>query len=239
ELKMNIWRKLSIKQKFLTVFIIQNISIALSLWVLDVDFGIILLFFIAFCFYQISDEVPKKIFFIFNICILLLLLPDNCFNLMQNFNIDYNKLKHYSGENVYSEHTAGKSSPSFHLVLKNNEQELGFRCSQLNYYDDCNREISQYFGYVSENYYGNNISVKYTEISHIRMMFVVPFISKEKVIYEIKHNDKIIYGYDYFINKFSQQRKNLLIFVVYVILNSVVFCFFYHWIQKDFLKHSQ
>ncbi|MBP3220788.1 MAG: hypothetical protein J6M43_01970 [Neisseriaceae bacterium] len=236
---MNIWHKLSVKQKFLTVFIIQNISIALSLWILDIDFWFIIFFSVIFFIYNISELVTKKTFFIFNICILLLLLPDNCFNLMQNFNIDYNQLKNYSGENVYSEHTAGKSSPSFHLILKNNEQKFGFRCSPLNHYDSCNREISQYFGYGSENYYGNDISVKYAEISHIRMMFVVPFISKEKVIYEIKHNDKIIYGYDYFINKFSQQRKNLLIFVVYLILNSVVFCVFYHWIQKDFLKHSR
>ena len=153
--------------------------------------------------------------------------------------LNLNKLKHYSGENVESNSTGGGYIPSFHLVLKNNKQKFGFRCSPLHHYDSCNREISQYFGYASENYYGNDISVKYADISHIEMMFVVPFISKEKVIYEIKHNDKIIYGYDYFINKFSQQRKNLLIFVVYLILNSVVFCFFYHWIQKDFVQHSQ
>lgn len=238
---MNIWHKLSIEKKCFTVFIIQYISIILVFLILDIDFDINFCTLLSFVIFFIgSDLFTKKTFFIFNIIILLLFLPDNCFNLMQNFNIDYNQLKNYSGKNIYAS-TGGKSVTAAHLALKKDEDEkrMYFTCSPVSKdNDDCYKELSQYFGY-GDSRYGNHISVKYAEIYHFQMLTFIPFIQKDKVIYEIKHNDKIIYGYDYFINKFSQQRKNLLIFVVYVILNSVVFCFFYHWIQKDFLKHSQ
>lgn len=242
---MNIWHKLSVKQKFLTVFIVQYISIILVFLILDVDTEINFFTFIGIPIYFgtiISESPIKKTFFIFNIIIILLFLPDNCFNLMQNFNIDYNQLKNYSGKNIRNS-TSGKSITSAHFALKKDEEKtMYFTCSPISKdFDDCYKELLQYFGYgdYGDSYYGNNISVKYAEFYHFQMLMIIPFFHKEKVIYEIKHNDKIIYGYDYFINKFSQQRKNLLIFVVYLILNSVVFCFFYHWIQKDFLKHSQ
>ncbi|MBQ9683279.1 MAG: hypothetical protein IJV35_08435 [Neisseriaceae bacterium] len=239
---MNIWHKLSIEKKCFTVFIIQCISIILVfLILLDIDTNInfvtLFLYVIFLLFFSMRDLLTKKTFFIFNIFVLLLFLPDNCFNLMQSFNIDYNQLKNYSGENIYGS-SGGKSTGSY-FVLKKDKKRMYFICSPVSKdNDDCYKELSQYFGY-GDSRYGNHISVKYAEIYHFRIIFVMPIIYKEKVIYEIKHNDKIIYGYDYFINKFSQQRKNLLIFVVYLILNSVVFCIFYHWIQKDFVQHSQ
>lgn len=241
---MNIWHKLSIEKKCFTVFIIQYISIILVFLILDIDFDINFCTLLSFIipFITLSDLFTKKTFFIFNIIILLLFLPDNCLNLMQNFNIDYNQLKNYSGKNIRNS-TGGKAVTAAHLALKKDEEKtMYFTCSPVSKdFDDCYKELLQYFGYgdYGDSYYGNNISVKYAEFYHFQMLTIIPFFHKENVIYEIKHNDKIIYGYDYFINKFSQQRKNLLIFVVYVILNSVVFCFFYHWIQKDFVQHSQ
>lgn len=235
------WRDISIKKKFITLFIIQCISIILVFLILDINTDINFFTFVSFIIFFISLNDSKKTCFIFNIIILLLFLPDNSFNLMQNFNVDYNQLKNYSGENIRNS-TSGKSVTSSHFALKKDEKTMYFTCSPVSKdFDDCYKELLQYFGYgdYGDSYYGNNISVKYAEFYHFQMLTIIPFFHKENVIYEIKHNDKIIYGYDYFINKFSQQRKNLLIFVVYVILNSVVFCFFYHWIQKDFLKHSQ
>lgn len=232
---MNIWHKLSIKKKFITTFIIQNISLILVYLVLDVDFNLLFPLFIALLISMKNDEYAKikynkKTFFIITICLNIVFLLSYDWMLMKNVNVTYNDLKNYSGEHIHSLRV-GKYSNNY-VTIQKDKQQRSFQCSFI-YDDDCYDEFIQYFGI--DNQYGQNISIKYAEFSS----FIVPFLNDEKIIYEIKHNDKIIYGYDYFINKFSRQQKNLRIFAVYLILNSVVFCIFYHWIQKDFVKLSQ
>lgn len=238
---MNIWHKLSIKKKFITVFIIQNISlIGLLFFIGDSNFSLVIYPMIFVYFFSILNKEIKytyKTFLIYCIFIILFWLPANSFNLMQNFNVDYNQLKDYSGESIPSV-SSGRSGGVSYLVLKKNKQGMSFICSPLDTkIDDCYKELEEYFGRGER--YGKNLSVKYGEIQQFRMIaFFMPVIFQEKVIYEIKYNDKIIYSYDYFINKFSMQQRNLWIFAVYLILNSVVFCIFYHWIQKNFVQHS-
>ena len=229
------WRDISIKKKFIMVFIIQNIILILLSFILDVNLTIAIAIFIALLISMKNDEYEKikynkKTFFIITICLTTVWFLSSDWMLIKNVNVTYNDLNNYSGKHIPSINVGKYSNRK--ITLQKDKQERSFQCSFIDD-DDCYDEFKQYFG--ADNQYGQNISIKYAEFSG----FIVPFLNDEKIIYEIKHNDKIIYGYDYFINKFSQQRKNLLIFVVYLILNSVVFCFFYHWIQKDFLKHSQ
>ncbi|MBQ9682548.1 MAG: hypothetical protein IJV35_04685 [Neisseriaceae bacterium] len=229
------WRDISIKKKFITVFIIQNISLILLSLVLDITFSIGFGIFIALLISMKNDEYAKikynkKTFFIITICLTIVFFLSYDWRLIKNVNVTYNDLNNYSGKHI--SHLRAGNSSSRCFTLQKDEQERCFQCSFI-YYDECYDEFKQYFG--ADNQYGQDISIKYAEFSS----FIIPFLNDEKIIYEIKHNDKIIYGYDYFINKFSRQQKNLRIFAVYLILNSVVFCIFYHWIQKDFLKHSQ
>ncbi|MBR3424899.1 MAG: hypothetical protein IKG79_02480 [Neisseriaceae bacterium] len=229
------WKDICIKKKFMIIFFIQTISlIGFAFCTEDNNFFIMLPFVICFLFIIISKSFgcDKRTYFIYSVCVSLFWLSTNFWYLIKDFNIGYDQLKNYSGITFNPNHKYSAS----HLFLNESKPKIFFDCSPLAN-ESCFKEVTQYFGVKDE--YGKNISVKYVEFSVVDIdMYIIPTINNKKVIYEIKHNDKIIYSYDYFISKFSKQQQNLRFFAVYLILNSMVFCILYHLIQKNFVEHS-
>lgn len=235
---MDIWHKLSIKQKFLTVFIIQDISLLLALIFLGANFGLLIFIsLLVFWFFYNSDNLTKKYFFIFSIVMMCSWLLENSMSLRSDINVDYNQLKSYSGNTAHDSHGRGPGLHHHFMKLEKNRNgnyrdggHRNFICG-IKYFSSCSEELRDYFG--KGNIYDKNISVKYAEFPDINtIVFIIPFFTDENIIYEIKHNDKIIYDYDYFISKYSQEQKNAKIYAIYLILNTLIFCVFYHRIQK-------
>ena len=235
-LMMAKWRELSIDKRFITVSIIQTSSIiAFSFFIEDDNVFVIVPFILVFYLYVLNTKFKeyKKSFFVYSICISLFWIHTYSWYLTKDFSVSYNGLKNYSGINWKNT----KSSVG-QLILNKDGIKSSFDCS-ITSYGSCYKEIKQHFNI--KNLYGHSISVKYHEFSSYDvLMWIIPFHYRNpKNIYEIKHNGDILYSYDYFINKYSRQQRNLRIFAIYLIVNSLVFCIFYHWIQKDFVKHSQ
>ena len=236
---MGIWHKLSIKQKFLTVFIIQNISLLLALIFLGANFGLIIFMglLVLFFFYNYNNST-KKYFLIFSIVMMCHWLLDNSMSLRSDINVNYNQLKSYTGNTApINSNPGGGGSHHHYMKLEKNKNgnyrdgsHRDFICG-IKSFSSCTNEAVNYFG--KGNTYDKNLSVKYDEFSDIHMIFIIPFFIDENIIYEIKYNDKVIYNYDYFINKYTQQQKNAKIYSIYLILNTLLFCVFYHWIQKS------
>lgn len=249
------WRELSIEKRFFAVFVLQNITLIGFAFCIDGEQIFMVLFPCTIAiFIWISGNSFKfnhKPFIVFSICISLFWLHTHSWYLINNFNVNYDDLKDYSGEtyNSMSKHASG------HLVLKNKLEESKdiakakasgkevwtagerwFDCT-VTADESCYKEITKYFSV--ENLYGHNISIKYAEFfGYEPVVFIIPSTTYKQPIYEVKHNGNILYTYDYFINKYSQEKKGLKIFAIYLIINSFGFCIFYQLIQKDFLKHS-
>ena len=98
--------------------------------------------------------------------------------------------------------------------------------------DDCSKELRSYFGNKYSDTYNKNISVK-----HYR--FYPMSIYSFNLIYEIRHNNETIFDYYYFINKYHQQQKNEIIYAIYLILSTFVFCIGYYLIQRNSVEHIQ
>ncbi|MBR0212031.1 MAG: hypothetical protein IJQ55_00335, partial [Alphaproteobacteria bacterium] len=226
------WGELSIDKKFRVVFALQNFSLFLAWLFLDANFGFLV--FLGFGI-LISSYVPenewardwtKTGYFTFSVLVLLFWLLENNMILRTDVDVDYNKLKSYSGVTIYN-----NQSKSAHVLrLGSDSKYETFECSiggiLLDVDDDCDEELRSYFG--RGNTYDKNISVKHYKL--------YPTFN---LIYEIMHNNKTIFSYDYFINKYHQQQKNAILFAIYLIANTLVFCIFYHLIQKNSVQHTQ
>ena len=223
------WRELSISKKFTIVFALQNFSLFLAWLFLDANF--VFLFFLGFGMmlysYNAGDDWTKNEIFVFSIIAVSLWLLENNMILRTDVDVDYNKLKSYSGVTIYNNQS--KSAHVLRLGSNDSKYET-FECSiggiLLDADDDCDEELRSYFG--RGNTYDKNISVKHYKL--------YPTFN---LIYEIRHNNETIFSYDYFINKYHQQQKNAIIYAIYLIVNTLVFCIFYHLIQKNSVQHTQ
>ena len=228
------WLELSIEKRFLAAFILQNITLIGFAFCVEDDhfFGtLFIVSLICFCLFANEKLKLKKVYFTYSICFVLWWLSDHNNCLLIDFNVDYNQLKKFSGRVEDSYYGPGSiSTYDFTLVTGlNKKNNKNFVCFPK--YDACYKEKSKY--------YRKNISVKYAEFSvSFPVAGIIPAFIDRRVIYEIEHNGKIIYSYNYFINKYSQQQRNLRIFAIYLIVNSLVFCIFYQWIQKKYVQHS-
>ena len=227
------WRELSISKKFTIVFALQNFSLFLAWLFLDANFGA--LFFLGF-FVLFASCVPendwardwtKTGYFTFSILVLLFWLLENNMILRTVVDVDYNKLKSYSG---FTKDGGSKSGISMKLGVKSDNKYRSFGCSFSGFLfgSSCTEELVSYFG--RSNTYGQNMSIKYYNFTAAMT---------GNVVYEMKHNDKVIYDYNYFVSKYHKQQRNSIIYAVYLIANTLVFCIFYHLIQKNSVQHTQ
>ena len=219
--------QLSLRHKMLTIFVIQNILILvvakhydISYIVFDVGLLFFSTLFINYTYFKNGAVgfIPCSIVF----CIYFILNHSN--GLSHNFHKEYHELKSYSGisYNAHCKYCSGL------LHLNSNDPKMHFHCDLI-IKDSCFNEITKYFG--ADKQYGQNISVKYVEIDYHLPVFI--FIkTKEKLIYEIAHDGKVIFSYDYFINKFATEQRNLFIFTVFLILNTIGFCIIYKMMEK-------
>ena len=128
------------------------------------------------------------------------------------------------------------------LYIQSDNQKLRFSCSKAAHSYFCD-ELKDYFN--ENNKYLKDISVKYAVqqkyfnqdfpvLIYRGLTFFPEYLSsvdfsklKQFVIYEISYQGKVIYNYEYFINKYRQQRIKHAIYMIYLVLNSIVFIFIY------------
>ena len=69
------------------------------------------------------------------------------------------------------------------------------------------------------------ISVKYAVIS---------FFSYDKLlVYEISKNGKIIYSYDFFVQKYQNDKKRIIYFLIFLLFNVIIFFFLFKRIKHN------
>lgn len=134
------------------------------------------------------------------------------------------------------------------LYIQSENQKLRFSCSKSIFYG-CD-EVEAYFNKKWKDILSSreNLSVKYA----VQQKYLaIPYITirglsffpklfpkliseppetpslKQWVIYEISYQDKVIYNYEHFIQKYRQQRIKHAIYMIYLVLNSIVFIFIY------------
>lgn len=231
------WNKLPINKKFMVVLIMQNISFVLATFLFDVEN--ILLFPLSlnamYALYQTKKNWTKNKFFILSVITIFLWLMENNLALRTNGNVGYNQLKTYSGT---TKANIGAGSPTQLLGdnLDNNYKNyVRFSCG-LRYNYHCTKELNNYFGRGNTD--EQNIAVKYYEFTDI-VLPPFPLLENVKVIYEIRYNDKTIFDYDYFTHKHNRKHREAMMCAIYLVLTSLVFCIFYHLIQKKHVKHIQ
>ena len=246
------WGELSIDKKFRVVFALQNFSLFLAWLFLDANFGA--LFFLGF-FVLFASCVPendwakdwtKKGLFIISALIMIYWFLENSMSLRADVDVNYNQLKSYSGITVDDPPRGSKGSGDVHYFMrlekhkdeKNQDKEgRSFICG-IKPHSSCSEELVSYFG--RGNTCDKNISVRYYEFPDMYSLVIIPlFFSNQQVVYEMKHNDKVIYDYNYFVNKYHKQHRNSIIYAIYLIVNTLVFCIFYHLIQKNSVQHTQ
>ncbi|MBR3482315.1 MAG: hypothetical protein IKH45_05465 [Neisseriaceae bacterium] len=233
------WSELPINKKFAIVFALQNFSLFLAWLFLDANFGylIVLSLLLFVLFYTQGDRWTKKGFFIFSAIFVWMWFLDNSMGLRSNIDVNYNQLESYSGTTV---HINGSRAVAT-MIQKDktgnyrNGGRRSFICG-IKSSSSCSEELGNYFGHI----YNQNISVKYREFPNTHALFyIIPFVTNANVVYEMKHNDKVIYDYNYFVSKYHKQQRDLIIFAIYLIVNTLVFCIFYHLIQKNSVQHTQ
>lgn len=111
-------------------------------------------------------------------------------------------------------HSTGK------LFLNGAEGKIRFNCNLI-FGDTRHNEVAKHFG-IKEKY-GKVITVKYAEFSHP----FIPFNHADRLIYEIAHDGETIFPYEYFINKFSNERKILFIFTALFWMSGIGFAVIY------------
>ena len=246
------WRELSIDKKFRVVFALQNFSLFLAWLFLDANFGA--LFFLGF-FVLFASCVPendwardwtKKGLFIISALIMIYWFLENSMSLRADVDVNYNQLKSYSGITVPEQSLKSRGGSNVrdymrlekHKDEKNQKKETRLFICGIKFYYSCTEELRNYFG--RENTYNQNISVKYYEFPDIGSLAFIPLsFYNQKAVYEMIHNDKVIYDYNYFVSKYRKQQRNSIIYAIYLIVNTLVFCIFYHLIQKSSVQHTQ
>ncbi|MBR6026725.1 MAG: hypothetical protein IK065_03915 [Neisseriaceae bacterium] len=235
------WNKLPIHKKFTIVFAMQNTSLFLAWWFLGANFGYLiassLLLFVLF--YTQGDRWTKKGFFIFSAVFVWMWFLDNSMGLRIHTDVNYNQLKSYSGTTVGRESNGRGGAAMLHdemILKKYKDEKRGFFICGIKSISSCDEELKNYF----DGMYNQNISVKYYTFSDTHaFIYIIPFFTNSNVVYEMKHNDKVIYDYNYFVSKYHKQQRDLIIFAIYLIVNTLVFCIFYHLIQKNSVQHTQ
>lgn len=179
------------ERKLLRILIIQNISVFLYLFI-DPDFYIFNLFCIELALFiiLIKNSTKNYLYYILCVFIPLVFILSNHLTIFENWNIDYNKLKYFSGttfypqdafydEDDYSHHSSHKRinrhnstiyNPSMRFIyLQSDTEQARFSCDKTIRYG-CN-EINNFFGYKNLNnlinedilYDKRKLSIKYFE----------------------------------------------------------------------------
>ena len=164
-------------------------------------------------------------------------------------------IKRRKSRNTEYGNNSNKCKPTMRfLYVQSENQKLRFSCDKTISYG-CD-EINEYFNkskrlhLINKDVLLNNekIYVKYAEQS--KYLTRIPFVTiksftlspeilspKQLVIYEISHQDKVIYDYDYFIKKYKWQRTKYILYTIYLVLNSIVFIFVYRSVFQKLSVH--
>lgn len=225
------WKK-SVHIKCMAIFISQLAIIYIVAKWLNV-FGVLVDLFLVVFFWILCISVnafaPHKICIGVTVwlCASHMLMNFDAF--FTDVNRGYNELKSFSGiifepgrgggkGGALGEHINLKSPEGNRRNLGGGEPYSGFYCDRF-LGKTCIEELKKYFGDSGQ---GKAITVKYAEFKHYGEF--LPFIAnKGGLIYEISHDGKIIYPYEYFIDKYSTGKKNFFIFTIFLLGTSIGF----------------
>lgn len=233
------WKK-SVHIKCMAIFILQLALIYVVAKWLDV-FGMSAILFLGGVFgilfgsinASIQDRAPYKIYIVVTVYFCAFHVLTNFDGFFTDARREYYELKEFSGIIFEPSRGGGRVSGSPGRInlkspegrwrnLGDGEPYSGFYCDRFLGWS-CSEELMKYFG---KPYYlrceGKVITVKYAEFRHYEEL--LPFITdKGGLIYEISHDGKIIYPYEYFIDKYSTGKKNFFIFTIFLLGTSIGF----------------
>ena len=223
------WKK-SVHIKCMAIFILQlAIIYIVAKWlnVFGVPVALFLVGFFGVLGISMSACAPHKICIGVTIWLCAFHILMNFDGFLTSARREYNELKSFSGIlfhpsfcNRRGSSCSGriflKSPEADSRDLKSSEQYFDFYCDRFLVWS-CNEELKKYFGKYPVYLEGKVvISVKYAEFRHYEEL--LPFITtRGRHIYEISHNGKIIYPYEYFIDKYSTGKKNFYIFTIFLL----------------------
>lgn len=167
---------------------------------------------------------------------------------------DYDDRSFTMSKNSYVKPKDGCKEPNLNfLYIQSDSQRLRFSCSKSIFYG-CD-EVEAYFNKKWKDILSSKekLSVKYAiqqKYLNYPMLtarglaffpelwlrldkheFKLSYL-KQMYIYEISHQGKVIYNYEYFIQKYRHQRIKHAIYMIYLVLNSIVFILIYRSIFK-------
>ena len=226
------WKK-SAHIKCMAIFILQLVLIYVVAKLLDVSSVLVDLFLVGFfgilflCVNAATlDFAPHKLCIGFAVYLLALHMLMNFDGFFTSAHRERHELKLFSGIIFEPSRGGGKGGAlGEHINLKSpegnrrnwgdGEPYSGFYCDRF-LGKTCNEELKKYFGDSYTSWQGKTITVKYAEFRHYGE--ILPFITnKGGLIYEMSHDDKVIYPYEYFIDKYSTGKKNFYIFTIFLL----------------------
>ena len=227
------WKK-SAHIKCMAIFILQLALIYFVAKLLNVSSVLVGLFLVGFfgiLFGSVNafgqKYAPHKVFIAFTVYLCASHILANFDGFLTDARREYHDLKSFSGILFYpsacnrrgaacSERIFLKSPEGDSRDLKSGERYSDFYCDRF-LGGSCSEDLSKYFGEPFVYLYGKAvISVKYAEFINYDETF--PFITtKGKHVYEILHDGKVIYPYEYFIDKYSTGKKSFYIFTIFLL----------------------
>ncbi|MDO5686725.1 MAG: hypothetical protein Q4G42_04995 [Neisseria sp.] len=199
--------------------------------------------------YNQSIQYLKLLFFVLGIGVPLSFFISSYMVVTTEFKVKYNDLKDFAGMSFYEvtghytytkngigkyfdKKSTGSRCPACGeeagwLYLKSDgDLRMRFRCDIL--YPRCMGELKRYYGYsvVKDNF----IYIKY-KVFNNNLLGI-----SQNLIYEISDNGVVIYGFDYFLDKYEKQRKGVIILNIYFFIVFILFGIFYYQIFKHIGK---
>ena len=236
------WKK-SEHIKCMAIFILQLALIYIVAKWLDV-FGMSAILFLGGVFgilfgsinASVQDRAPYKIYIVVTVYFCAMHILMNFDGFFTDAHREYSELKSFSGVLFRPDTGGGRvagSPESINLKIPEGRwRNLGDGEPYSRFYCDrflgwsCGKELKKYFGKPSVYLYGEVITVKYAEFIHHADL--LPFITeKGGLVYEMSHDGKVIYPYEYFIEKYSRGKRNFYIFTLFLLGTSIGFCFIY------------
>ena len=232
------WKK-SVHIKCMAIFILQLALIYVVAKWLDVS-GVSAILFLGGIYgilfgsinASIQDRAPHKPYIVVTVYFCAMHILMNFDGFFTDAHREYHELKEFSGVIFEPNRGGGRVSGSPERInlkspegrwrnLGDGEPYSGFYCDRF-LGQTCGKELKKYFGKPSVYLRGEVIAVKYAEFRHYGEL--LPFITdKGGLIYEISHDGKIIYPYEYFIDKYSTGKKNFFIFTIFLLGTSIGF----------------
>lgn len=191
--------------------------------------------------YQASRKIIRNGWYILSFIIPLAFFASSYTHFLNNYSLNSKEIHSFTGTSFYEvtgHYTYNKNGigqyyetdishgrcpacgeePGWLYLKSKDDIRMRFRCDILNAI--CYSELIDYFK-KNQQWKGREFTVKYTVWSKTFSQ------NTQNLLYEIKYQDNILYGIDYFEQKYQQQKQYIILLSFDLIINFVLFAFVY------------